>query len=154
MIQYHLFCFLILAALLSGVAPKKSLHLNLLACMLSCLIRVPLFVTLWTVTLQAPLFMGFSRQEYWSGCLVLLQGIFLTQGLNLGLLYCRQILYWPNHLHIQRCTWISYVIKPHSLHDLMRKHREKLVMKHINMKSNCFWEVSIRSFSFHFLLSK
>ena len=25
-----------------------------------------LFVTPWTVALQAPLFMGFSRQEYWS----------------------------------------------------------------------------------------
>ena len=25
------------------------------------------FVTLWTVTYQAPLSMGFSRQEYWSG---------------------------------------------------------------------------------------
>ena len=24
-------------------------------------------VTLWTVTHQVPLFMGFSRQEYWSG---------------------------------------------------------------------------------------
>ena len=24
-------------------------------------------VTLWTVALQAPLSMGFSRQEYWSG---------------------------------------------------------------------------------------
>ena len=29
--------------------------------------RVRLFATLWTVALQAPLFMGFSRQEYWSG---------------------------------------------------------------------------------------
>ena len=29
--------------------------------------HVPLFVTPWTVTLQAPLFMGFSRQEHWSG---------------------------------------------------------------------------------------
>ena len=28
------------------------------------------------------------------GCNFLLQGIFLTQGLNLGLLHCRQILYW------------------------------------------------------------
>ena len=26
-----------------------------------------LFVTLWTVARQAPLSMGFSRQEYWSG---------------------------------------------------------------------------------------
>ena len=24
-------------------------------------------MTLWTVACQAPLFMGFSRQEYWSG---------------------------------------------------------------------------------------
>ena len=36
---------------------------------------------------------GFSRQEYWSGCHFLLQGFFPTQGLNLGLLHCRQILY-------------------------------------------------------------
>ena len=27
------------------------------------------FVTLWTVAHQAPLSMGFSRQEYWSGLL-------------------------------------------------------------------------------------
>ena len=25
------------------------------------------FATLWTVAQQAPLFMGFSRQEYWTG---------------------------------------------------------------------------------------
>ena len=29
--------------------------------------RVWLFVTLWTVAWEAPLSMGFSRQEYWSG---------------------------------------------------------------------------------------
>ena len=29
--------------------------------------RVRLFATLWTVAYQAPLSMGFSRQEYWSG---------------------------------------------------------------------------------------
>ena len=29
--------------------------------------RVWLLVTLWTVACQAPLSMGFSRQEYWSG---------------------------------------------------------------------------------------
>ena len=29
--------------------------------------RVQLFVTLWTVAYQAPLSMGFPRQEYWSG---------------------------------------------------------------------------------------
>ena len=40
---------------------------------------VRLFVTLWTVAHQAPLSMGFSRQEYWRGLPFLLQGIFLTQ---------------------------------------------------------------------------
>ena len=29
--------------------------------------RVRLFATLWTVALQAPLSVGLSRQEYWSG---------------------------------------------------------------------------------------
>ena len=36
-------------------------------CMLSRFSCVQLFVTLWTVVHQAPLSMGFSRQEYWSG---------------------------------------------------------------------------------------
>ena len=31
--------------------------------------RVPLFVTSWAIACQAPLFIGFSRQEYWSGLL-------------------------------------------------------------------------------------
>ena len=35
--------------------------------MLSHFSHVPLFSTLWTVAQQAPLPMGFSRQEYWSG---------------------------------------------------------------------------------------
>ena len=35
--------------------------------MLSCFSCVRLFATLWTVAHQAPLSMGFSRQEYWSG---------------------------------------------------------------------------------------
>ena len=33
----------------------------------NCFSHVWLFVTLWTVACQAPLSMGFSRQEYWSG---------------------------------------------------------------------------------------
>ena len=34
---------------------------------LSCFNHVQLFATLWTVAHQAPLSMGFSRQEFWSG---------------------------------------------------------------------------------------
>ena len=36
---------------------------------------------------------GSIRQEYWSGLHALLQGIFLTQESNQGLLHCRRILY-------------------------------------------------------------
>ena len=36
-------------------------------CVWSQFSYVSLFVTLWTVARQAPLSMGFSRQEYWSG---------------------------------------------------------------------------------------
>ena len=49
-------------------------------------------VTLWTIVHQAPLSMGFSSQEYWSGLCAILQGIFLIQGPNPQLLHCRQTL--------------------------------------------------------------
>ena len=41
-----------------------SLHVM---CVLSHCSPVQLLATLWTVAFQAPLSMGFSRQEYWSG---------------------------------------------------------------------------------------
>ena len=36
-------------------------------CMPSCFSCVQFYETPWTVALQAPLSMGFSRQEYWNG---------------------------------------------------------------------------------------
>ena len=45
----------------NGTSPSTS------ACVLSRFSLVRLFATLWTVAHQAPLSMGFSRQEYWSG---------------------------------------------------------------------------------------
>ena len=36
-------------------------------CVLSHFSHVQLFAMLWTIARQAPLSMGFSRQEYWSG---------------------------------------------------------------------------------------
>ena len=35
--------------------------------LLDCYIRIRLFVNPWTVAHQAPLSIGFSRQEHWSG---------------------------------------------------------------------------------------
>ena len=59
--------------------------------------RVPLFGSPWTVACQAPLSVGFSRREYWSGLLFPSPGILPTQGLNPSLLPCRQILYHLSH---------------------------------------------------------
>ena len=67
------------AVLISNVCPEKGLGSRVfafsaglsaeisLSCVLSHFSRVRLFVTLWTVAHEAPLSMGFSRQEYWSG---------------------------------------------------------------------------------------
>ena len=51
-------------------------------CVLSCFNCVQLSATPWTVTHQAPLSVGFSRQNTRVGCHALHQGIFLTQGMN------------------------------------------------------------------------
>ena len=45
---------------------SKIIGSELSACLLSRCSHVQLCATLWTATLQAPLSMGFSRQEYWS----------------------------------------------------------------------------------------
>ena len=126
--------------------------------MLSRFSHVQLCVTLWTVAHQAPLSMGFSRQEYWIGLPCpspgdlpdpgiefaslmsptlsggffttsanweatknigvgshsLLQGIFPTQGLNAGLLHCRQILYHLSHQsRISERQYNNTVVKEH-----------------------------------------
>ena len=77
----------------------KSLSTELTMCVCACmcywlLSHVRLFATPWTVAHQAPLSMGFPDKNTREGCHFLLQGIFLTQGLNLRLLqllHSRQI---------------------------------------------------------------
>ena len=48
------------------------------------LIRVRLFATPWTVARQAPLSVGFSRQEYWSGLPFLSPGDLSNPGVESG----------------------------------------------------------------------
>ena len=50
-------------------------------------------MTSWTAAYQAPLFMRFPRQEYWSGLPFPSLGTFLTEGSNSHLLHHRWILY-------------------------------------------------------------
>ena len=98
------------------------------ACMLS---RFWLCETLWTLANQAPLSVGFSRQENWSGLPFPTPGIFLTQRLNPCLL---SLLHWqadslptalPDELllinqangwlnpGLQHCRWILYQLSHH-----------------------------------------
>ena len=48
---------------LGCACPRRALH----ECMLSHFSPVQFFATPWTVAHQAPLSVGFSRQEHWSG---------------------------------------------------------------------------------------
>ena len=52
---------------MQSLGKKQKTFNDMHACVLGHFSCILLFVTLWTVTYQAPLSMGFSRQEYWSG---------------------------------------------------------------------------------------
>ena len=58
---------------------------------------VRLFATPWTVAYQALLSVGFSRQECWSGLPFPSPEDIPDPELNLGLPYCRQMLYHLSH---------------------------------------------------------
>ena len=51
------------------ISPKIKNRITVCACMLNHFSYVRLCVTLCTVACQAPLSMGFYRQEYWNGLL-------------------------------------------------------------------------------------
>ena len=62
-----------------GGCPKSTLSSELVLCVLS---HVRLFVAPWTVARQAPLSIGFSRQEYCSGLLFPSAGDLLHPGIK------------------------------------------------------------------------
>ena len=81
---------------------KYIVNVNLLKCY--SLRHVLLLVTPWSVACQAPFSMGSLLCPWDSpgkntgvGCHFLFRGIFPTQRLNPGLLYCRQTLYLLSH---------------------------------------------------------
>ena len=64
--------------------PQEKLNLGRgCVCMLSHFSHVRLFAILWTVARQAPLSMGFSREEYWSGLPFLSPGALPDLGIEL-----------------------------------------------------------------------
>ena len=78
------------------------------------------------VACQSPLPMEFSKQEYWSGLAISpLQGIFLIQGMNPGLLNYWQIIYSLSHqgrpfkyMHVSvraKLLQLCLTLRPHGL---------------------------------------
>ena len=93
---------------------------------------------------QAPLSMGFSRQDTGVACRVLLQGIFLTWGSNPRLLHCRQILYcWAT----REAPFLNLVNVISHLRPVLQKIVEKKMggmvkgRRNYNVKRLFFWIV-------------
>ena len=67
-----------------NVAQTLLSYLSIHVYLLSHFSLVQLFATLWTAAHQAPMFMGFSRQEYWSGLSCSPPGDLPDQGIKPG----------------------------------------------------------------------
>ena len=80
-----------------GPCPRGADDLVGVACVLGRFGPIQLCAALWTVARQAPLSLGFSRQECWSGFLFLLhcQTLSLSKSDMEQYLLCTP--YWPMH---------------------------------------------------------
>ena len=82
-------------------------------CVLSCFSCIGLFATLWTVVHQAPLSMGLSRQEYWSGLsfpsTVDLSSPAFKPASLMSLCIGRRVLYHSRHLVIKKLSPFTYI---------------------------------------------
>ena len=72
--------------------------------MLSHFCHVPLFVTSWTVARQAPLSMGISKQEYWSGLPCPPPGDLINPGIELASLASPALADFSSN-HVQIVYW-------------------------------------------------
>ena len=127
-------------------------------------------LTLWDPTFCSPL--GSSVHGNSSGkdtgvdCHALLQGIFPTQGLNLGLPYCRQILYWLSHQGIfltqefnrgpLHCRWILFFFFFYLQVDFLPAELPGKSLRMLTVwqcSSTIFWHYIHWQFSVHKLFS-
>ena len=91
--------------------------------------HVQLFETPWMVAYQAPQFMGFSRQEYWSGLPFPSPEDLPNPGSNPGFLHCRQTLYCLSHL------WPNIVV----LEKTLESPLDSREIKPVNLKGDQSW---------------
>ena len=72
------------------------------------LLQLCLFVTLWTIAHRAPLFMGFSREEHWSGLPCLPPGDLLNPGIEPAFLMSPAL---ADRFFTTSTTWEAYIYK-------------------------------------------
>ena len=107
--------------------------------MLSYFSCVQLFATLWTVAWQAPLSMGFSRQEYWNGLLCPPPGDLPNPGIEPG--SPDALALWADSLLLShRQSPISVVLVPQflvSFYTIQKVHLLKVFF--ISLHGSVFW---------------
>ena len=137
--------------------------------MLSCLFQLLLlfiyslisdsFVTPWTVAHQAPLSMGLSWQEYWSGLPFPSLVDLPTQGSNSCLLHCRQFYHYVickpfKMLPVIFATWpFLYHHRPsfQNLLPLAELHSLTLIILFSSYKDHCDYNGSTQMIQDNFL---
>ena len=118
--------------------------------------RVRLFATHCTVTYQAPPFMGFSRQECWSGLPFPSPRDLPTQESNPGLPHCRQTLYRLSHQASRPCLKQPQLEKVHVHQQRSSTTKNKWVNKNFKIatRMESVWLLFLKFFFyFPFLLS-
>ena len=94
----------------SKTFPMLFPHLLLSSCV--CVLRCVLFATPYTVAYQAPLSMGFPRQEYWSGLPFPSSGDLTDPGIKpKSPVFFKNVLFFTdtsyNHSHIWSLLWVT-----------------------------------------------
>ena len=89
--------------------------------LLSRFSRVQLFEALWTVTRQAPLSVGFSRQEYWSGLPFPSAGNLSDPGIEPRSLTSPALVCILSHFnHVQLCDPMDCSLPGPSVHGILK----------------------------------
>ena len=78
------------------------------------------------------------------GCHFLLQGIFPTQGSNLGLPYCRQTLYHLRHQGSQWNSLLSRVVSFYQYYSTYVINISPLQIKNLQIQCGSVWEIKIK----------
>ena len=99
--------------------------------------HVQLFATPWTVARQAPLSVGFSRQEYWRGCHVLLQGDLPDPGIELAYLLSPALAggFFTNSATWEALARCSQAVSTSLNMDISRRGRRVLILR--NSSQDC-----------------